>query len=167
MPPTLPSPLTTPGEAHQSGLADRLVSMSEQLDCHLPSKESLVDAHLEAILDQATALCALNAGWNGSDALPVNQASAAHAVRLAAKVTCPECLAPHLSPTVDGNVMLDWTWADEHVEIEVFADGRIEGHLCVGSIEREFSSDVANESALQWLAHQITGVGIARLTPPA
>jgi hypothetical protein len=56
-------------------------------------------------------------------------------VRLVAAVTCAECLPPSLSPTSAGNVLADWTWADDHVEVEVFPDGRLEVLVHVEAFE--------------------------------
>lgn len=57
---------------------------------------------------------------------PVDPAAVRNAVGLVAKVTCPECLGPSLSPTVAGNVIVDWTSGPEHVEIEVGAGPEID-----------------------------------------
>jgi hypothetical protein len=134
--------------------------------CELPTWEEVLGPTASAILAQAAAVCALPAGWDLADAASIDSAAASNAVHVALKVTCPECLAPTMSPTVAGNVLIDWTWGDEHVEIEVFPDGRLEVLVNVGLEHREFETSIENEDHLRWLAFQVTGVGIARLTPP-
>jgi hypothetical protein len=157
----------TPLPAHDlAGRTYTLVGMADRTDCELPSPESLRDSHVRAILAQAERICALEPGWDGAHAPRVDASSATHAVRFAVGVTCPECLPPTITATASGNVLIDWTWADEHVEVEVFADGRIEALVKVGSERREFVSTATDENTLQWLAHQVTGVGISRLHPP-
>ena len=140
--------------------------MPTSTGCELPSTEELLGAHAGAVRDQANALCQLEPGWDLADAPRIAPEAAINAVRLAMKVTCPECLAPTLSPTRAGNVLVDWTWGPEHVEVEVFADGRIEVLVNVGSVTGEFETTISNDLHLQWLAYQVTGVGISRLTPP-
>ena len=141
--------------------------MTDVADCELPTTEELVGHHLDAIRKQASELCRLPAGWDHASAAAVDPAAAALAVRVAASVTCPECLAPVLSPTVAGNVLIDWTWGDDHVEIEVAPDGRLEVLVEVSGTNVEFETNADNDDHLAWLAHQVTGVGFERFTPPS
>ncbi len=128
----------------------------------MPTTEALVGDHVGQIRNQAAALCTLTAGWDGADAAVVNPAAAAHAVEVAAKVTCPESLSPVLSPTQDGCVLLDWTWGDEHVEIEVSPDGHLEVLIDVPGTQVEFDTSVEADDFLGWIAHHVTGVGLSR-----
>ena len=160
------SPLSGRARPPEFSAGDRLRIMSEVSDCELPTRESLLGDHVDAVLEQARRICRLEAGWNGAGAHRVVPAAAANAVRLAAKVTCPECLAPQLSPTVDGNVLVDWTWAADHVEIEISGDGTFEAHIRADGAERTISSSLDDDGMLRWLAWQVTGVGASRFTPP-
>ena len=140
--------------------------MSDVADCELPTTEELLGSHVAAIRDQAERLCQLPAGWDQADAMPVNSAAAAWAVRVAAMVTCPECLTPVLSPTRAGNVMLDWTWHADHVEIEVGPGGRLEVLVDMHGSRHEFYTTAENDDHLGWIAYQVTAVGFERFTPP-
>jgi hypothetical protein len=93
--------------------------------------------------------------------------SAANAVRLVAGVTCPECLPASLSPTSGGNILVDWTWGDEHVEVEVFPDGNLDVLVRVAGLDWEGQLRLEDHDHLGWLGHHVSGVGIERFQVPA
>jgi len=101
------------------------------------------------------------------DRASISPASAANAVRLVAQVTCPECLPASLSPTAAGNVLVDWTWGEDHVEVEVFPDGRLEVLVHVEDMNWEGALKLDDHGHLGWLGHHVTGVGIERFQVPA
>jgi hypothetical protein len=140
--------------------------MNSRLGTFVPSVVKVVGDRAEAIWEQASNLCALQPNWDSDGASQVDPATAANAVILALKVTCPESLSPVLSPTRTGGVLVDWTWAAESVEIEVFSDGRIEVLVTLEDLVHEFETTLANDEHLMWIAHQVTGVGISRIALP-
>ena len=136
-------------------------------DCELPTTEDLVGAHVSAIRDQASALCRLPRGWDLGDAAAISTEVAATAVRVAARITCPECLPPVLSPTIAGHVLLDWTWGADHIEIEVSADGRLEVLVGTDGVQHEFETTIDNDLHLHWIAWQVTAIGVDRFNAPS
>jgi hypothetical protein len=140
--------------------------MNPRLGTFVSSVVKVVGDRSEAIWEQASDLCALLPNWDNEGAPQIDSAVAANAVMLALKVTCPESLMPVLSPTKTGGVLVDWTWSSESVEIEVFADGRIEVLVTVEGLTHEFESTLGNDEHLKWIAHQVTGVGISRIALP-
>jgi hypothetical protein len=92
--------------------------------------------------------------------------SAANAVRLVAGVTCPECLPASLSPS-GGNILVDWTWGDEHVEVEVSPDGNLDVLVRVAGLDWEGQLRLEDRDHLGWLGHHVSGVGIERFQVPA
>ncbi len=132
-------------------------------EIELPDSAALV----RAARDRATELCALPPDWDGLHGLPISPTTAANAVRLVAQVTCPECLPASLSPTAAGNVLVDWTWGEDHVEVEVFPDGRLEVLVHVEDMTWEGELKLDDHGHLGWLGHYVTGVGIGRFQVPA
>ncbi len=124
-------------------------------------------ALVRAARDRAADLCSLPADWDGPGGSPISPASAANAVRLVAGVTCPECLPASLSPTSAGNILVDWTWGDDHVEVEVFPDGRLDVLVRVEDVDWEGQLRLEDHDHLGWLGHHVSGVGIERFQVPA
>jgi len=119
---------------------------------------------IRAARDRASELCSLPADWDGPGGSPISAVSAANAVRL---VACPECLPASLSPTSGGNILVDWTWGDEHVEVEVFADGNLDVLVRVAGLDWEGQLRLEDHDHLGWLGHHVSGVGIERFQVPA
>ncbi len=117
--------------------------------------------------DRAKELCSLPADWDGPEGSPVSALTAENAVRLVAGVTCPECLPPSLSPTSAGNILVDWTWGKDHVEVEVFPDGRLDVLVRLDDVDWEGQLQLDAHDHLGWLGHQVTGVGVERFDVPA
>lgn len=72
-----------------------------------------------------------------------------------------------LSPTSGGNVLVDWTWGDDHVEVEVFPDGRLDVLVRVEDMDWEGELQMEDHDHLGWLGHHVSGVGIERFQVPA
>ena len=141
--------------------------MSTASECNLPTLEELVGARVSAMIERAEAICRLEPGWDHGDALAIPAEIAAEAVRLASGVTCPECLTPTLSPTPEGHILLDWTFGEDHVEIDVGEHGRLDVLVSVAGTDGEFVADAANDAHLRWIAWQVTGIGVDRFHPPS
>ena len=138
------------------------------IDCNLPTVAELIGPRFDAAYRRAAELCALEAGWDGALAVEVSRASVEIALKLVADLCCNECLLPVLSPTVDGHVLLDWTFGSEHVEIEVHPDGCLDVLVDLPDYrDHEFVTDTSDENALGWLAHLVTGVGVSRFNVPS
>lgn len=140
--------------------------MNSRLSAFVPSVVKVFGDRADAIWEQASNICALQPNWNNDGAPQIDPASAANAVTLALKVTCPESLSPVLSATVTGAVLVDWTWGAESVEIEVFRDGRLEVLVTLVDLVHEFKTTLANDEHLRWIAHQVSGVGIGLVGLP-
>ena len=136
--------------------------MSDTARCELPSLADLVADRFNGIEKQARSLCELRAGWDFADAPIIDSDAVRNAMRLAVLVTCPECLAPVLTPTVHGQVIVDWTWGEERVEVEVSASGALD--VLVRTVDgfEELSMSLDEPDDLSKLAHLVTGVGIRR-----
>lgn len=94
-----------------------------------------VAEHIRSARDRAAEICALPADWDGPDGTPIDPKSANNAVVLVAHATCPDCLGPTLSPTSAGNILVDWTWGSDDVEVEVFPDGRLDVLVHVSGVQ--------------------------------
>ena len=51
-------------------------------------------------------------------------------------------------PTSGGNILVDWTWGDEHVEVEVFPDGNLDVLVPAAGLDREGQLRLEDE---RWL----------------
>lgn len=131
-------------------------------DIEIPDPSALIVASR----DRAAELCALPADWDGPDGSPISPQSARNAVRLVAAVTCPECLSPTFSPTSAGNILADWTWGEDHVEVEVFPDGRLDVLVHVKDEDWEGVLSLDDHGHLGWLGYHVTGVGVERFDVP-
>jgi hypothetical protein len=140
--------------------------VNSRLSTLVPSVVKAVGDKADAIWEQASNICELRPNWDDDAAPQIDPASAANAVTLALKVTCPESLSSVLSPTLTGGVLVDWTLGAESVEIEVFSDGRLEVLVTLADLVHEFETTLANDEHLRWIAHQVSGVGISRVALP-
>jgi hypothetical protein len=136
------------------------------VECEFDAATQVTSGHLQRIEELALELCAIPAGWDNDGAASVDRAALDHAVTLAARITCAECLVPSIVPTKAGNVILDWTYGSDHLEVEVFADGRYEVLVSLPDAQGEFTSNLNEDHHLELLAHWVTAVGIRRFTLP-
>ena len=143
------------------------IGMATTAECELPSFADLLRPHGDAIESQARDLCELLAGWDNAEAPAIDRQSIANAVRLAAFVTCPECLPAKLLPSISGNVIVDWTWGDERVEAEIDAAGDIEVLVKRDGGYHECSMSISRPDDLAQLAHLVTGIGLSRFNTTA
>ena len=134
--------------------------------CEFHAAAQVTSEHLNKIEELALAICNIPAGWDNDGAASVDRRALDHAVTLAARITCAECLVPSIVPTKAGNVILDWTYGSNHLEIEVFADGHYEVLVAVPDAQGEFNSNLNEDNHLELLAYWVTAVGIRRLTRP-
>ena len=129
------------------------------------AKQATVD-HMQHLADRALELCKLEAGWDHADAPAVNREALDHAMSLAARITCPECLLPDITPTRSGNVLLSWTYASDHVEIEVAPSGYLDVLVELPDCRQEFDVSGSHDHLLGQLAHWVTAVGVSRFKSP-
>ena len=141
--------------------------MATTAECELPSFADLLRPHSDAIESQARDLCELRAGWDNAEAPMIDRQSVVNAMRLAAYVTCPECLPAKLLPSVSGNVIVDWTWGDERVEAEIDAAGDIDVLVKIEGRFEERAMSISAPDDLAHLAHLITAVGLSRYNATA
>ncbi len=133
--------------------------------CDVSEAKQTAADYTQRIVDCAMRLCDLEAGWDGASAPAIDRAAIGNAVNLALRITCPDCLEPDITPTRSGNVLLSWTFADDHVEIEVSPSGRLEVLVELRDVQREFVVEPGEELGLL-LAHWVTGVGLSRFVSP-
>ena len=136
------------------------------VECEFDEAMKVSSSHLHRIEELALALCDIPAGWDNDGAVVVDRDALDHAVTLAARITCAECLVPSIVPTKAGNVILDWTYGSDHLEVEVFADGHYEVLVDLPNTQGEFSANLSEDAHLELLAHWVTAVGIRRFTRP-
>jgi hypothetical protein len=134
--------------------------------CEFDEATKVSSLHLHRIEELALALCDVPAGWDNDGAASVDRDALDHAVTLAARITCSECLVPSIVPTKAGNVILDWTYGSDHLEVEVFADWHYEVLVDLPDAQGEFASNLNEDAHLELLAHWVTAVGIRRLSRP-
>ncbi len=135
-------------------------------ECEFDVATQVTSEHLQKIEELALGLCDIPAGWDNDGAASVNRSALDYAVTLAARITCAECLLPSIVPTKAGNVILDWTYGSDHLEVEVFADGSYEVLVSLPDTKGEFTSNLNEDHHLELLAHWVTAVGIRRFTLP-
>lgn len=135
-------------------------------DCDFREAKQASADHVQHLADRALELCKLEPGWDNADASAVNRDALDHAMSLAARITCPECLLPDITPTRSGNVLLSWTYGVDHVEFEVAPNGFLEVLVELPDCRQEFEVSGAHDHLLGQFAHWVTGVGVSRFNIP-
>jgi hypothetical protein len=133
--------------------------------CDVSEARQTAADHTQHIVESGLRLCDLEKGWDGASAPAIDRGAIANAVDLALRITCPECLEPSVTPARSGNVLLSWTYGDDHLEIEVSASGRLEVLVELPGVQREFVVEPGDEAG-PLLAHWVTGVGLSRFATP-
>lgn len=154
-----PKELRLKGRGDHTGHQDRSRGQSEgMVDEGLCGEMVIPDtaALVRAARDRAAELCSLPADWDGPRGSPISPASAANAVRLVAGVTCPECLPASLSPLTQAKCSSTGRGARDHVEAEVFPDGRLDVLVRVEEVDWEGQLQLDDHDHLGWLGHQVT-----------
>lgn len=131
-------------------------------ECDIREAKRAAADHMQHLAGRALELCKLEAGWDNAEAPAVDREALAHAMSLAAGITCPECLQPDITPTRSGNVLLSWTHGADHVEIEVNAKNDFDVLIELPDCRLEQTFSEPHDALLAWLAHQVTAVGLSR-----
>lgn len=100
-----------------------------------PSQRELVEAisipefaddNLHALVDRVQELVSLRADWDSYGADRVKPEAALHAIKVYSLLVTEDLPRPHLVPTVNGGVQLEWHLQGVDFEIEVLGRGRLD-----------------------------------------
>ena len=103
----------------------------------------------------------LDKGWDGYDALPVNQGVANFAMSLLNSACLPCHPAPKIVPGIAGDLQLEWHNKKGDIELHVLAPNKVDAWCLINNIEKEveFTTEFSQISA--WLKELIKEESVA------
>ncbi|ONI67604.1 hypothetical protein BWI15_31365 [Kribbella sp. ALI-6-A] len=89
------------------------------------------------VIERLRTVLALEKGWDGAQGEPVSAEAFQMALTVLSETMSPDSIAPHVVPTADGGLQLEWHCAGVDLEVYVEADGRVSAWCQEGSREWE------------------------------
>lgn len=110
------------------------------------------DSHWrQTALDQLNALCALEHGWDGYDAGPVNFDNANFAMQMLSSICGPDTLPPQIVPGFRGDLQLEWHTDQGDIELHVRAPYDVSASSEIGGLTEEIELKNDFSKVADWI----------------